>query len=259
MSAVVRNAGDRVRDFLKRIHLFAGWPAPLIEKLVEGAELHRYVEGEVAIRRGVAAPYLGIVASGSFVAQRQHGDGNVMIADYLMPGQAISYIAVLDGFPPLFDVIASGDSEMLMIARKSLMDIFAADPARYFDFVLMLCRRLRREHENTYMRTTNSVRCQLARVILYWARGQMGSGKSARIPVGISQEDVAAMLGKSRPTINKEIGALIAEGVLARSYRQIQVLDVQALIDIVERENPGTLKMNEIVYAKPDGVLLTSD
>ena len=56
-----------------------------------------------------------------------------------------------------------------------------------------------------------------------------------------------------------EFSALIAEGVLARSYRQIQVLDVQALIDIVERENPGTLKMNEIVYAKPDGVLLTSD
>jgi hypothetical protein len=67
------------------------------------------------------------------------------------------------------------------------------------------------------------------------------------------------MLGKSRPTINKEIGALIGEGVLARSYRQIQILDVQALIEIADRENPGTLKMNETVYAKPHGILMTSD
>ena len=109
------------------------------------------------------------------------------------------------------------------------------------------------------MRTANSVRCQLARVILYWARGQTGPGKSARIPIGISQEEIAAMLGKSRPTINKEIGTLIAEGVLARSYRQIQILDMQALMNIVERENPGTLKLNEAIFGKPDGVLTTSD
>ncbi len=259
VSTAVRNAGDRIRDFLKRIHLFAAWPAPLIEKLLEGAELQRYANGEIAIRRGVASPYLGIVMSGSFVAERLRADGDVMIADYLMPGQAISYLSVLDGFPPLFDVMAGSESEMVMIARKSLMDVFAADSARYSDFVLMLCRSLRREHENTYMRTANSVRCQLARVILYWARGQIGSGKSARIPVGISQEDIAAMLGKSRPTINKEIGTLIGEGVLARSYRQIQILDVQALVDIVDRENPGTLKLNETIFGKPDGVLMTSD
>jgi hypothetical protein len=67
------------------------------------------------------------------------------------------------------------------------------------------------------------------------------------------------MLGKSRPTINKEIGMLISEGVLARSYRQIQILDVQALIEIVNRENPGTLEQNETIFGKPGGVLMTSD
>lgn len=259
VSIAVQDAGDRVRDLLKRVHLFAAWPPHLIEKLMEGAELHRYVDGEVAVRRGVTRPYLGIVASGSFVAQRQRADGDIMIADYLMPGQAISYLSVLDGHPPMFEAIASDDSEMVMIARDSLMAVFAIDPARYSDFVLMLCRSLRREHENTYMRTTNSVRCQLARVILYWARGQIGSGRHARVPVGISQEGIAAMLGKSRPTINKEIGALITEGVLARSYRQIQILDVQALVDIVDRENPGTLTLHQAVFGKPSGVLMTSD
>jgi CRP/FNR family transcriptional regulator, cyclic AMP receptor protein len=259
LSTSVNNAGTRIRDILKRTHLFFAWPAPLIDKLVEGAELRRFANGEVAIQRGQPSPYLAIVVSGSFVAQRPRPGDEVLIADYLMPGQAISYLAAFDGFPPVFDSVASSDSEMLFITQKALMDALALEPARHIDVVRMLCRLLRREFENTYMRTANSVRCQLARVILYWARGQAGDGNGARIPVGISQEAIATMLGKSRPTINKEIGALIAEGVLARSYRQIQVLDMQALMSIVERENPGTLALNETVFRKPAGVFMTSD
>lgn len=259
MSISVNNADIRIRDILKRTHLFSAWSAPLTDKLVEGTELRRYANGEVAIQRGQPSPYLAIVVSGWFVAQRLQPGGDVHIVDYLMPGQAISYLAAFDGSPPVFDGVASGDSEMLFITQKALMDALALEPARYLDVVRMLCRLLRREFENTYMRTANSVRCQLARVILYWARGQVGDGKGARVPVGISQEAIAAMLGKSRPTINKEIGALIAEGILARSYRQIQVLDMRALMNIVERENPGTLKLNEAIFNKPDGVLMTSD
>ena len=259
MSTSVGNASIHIRDHLKRTHLFSGWPASLIDKLTEGAELRRYADGEIAIRRGEPSPHLAVVVSGSFVAQRPRPGDEVLIADYLMPGQSISYLAALDGFPPVFDARASGESEMLLIPRKALMAALALDPDRQFDIVLMLCRQLRREFENTYMRTANSVRCQLARVILYWARGQAGGGKGARIPLGISQEAIAAMLGKSRPTINKEIGALIADGILARSYRQIQVLDMPALMKIVERENPGTLKLNESIFRKPDGVLTTSD
>lgn len=259
MSTIVRNATTRIREILKQTHLFSAWPPHLIDKLIEGAELRRYEDREMAIGYRAASSHLGIAASGSFVVQRPQVDGDPLIADYLLPGQAISYLPVLDTFPAVYDVIAKGQSEMAFIPQASLLEALAMEPRRYEDFVLMLCRRLRREFENTFMRTTNSVRCQLARVILYWARGQTGASKIARIPVGISQEEIAAMLGKSRPTINKEIGALIAEGILARSYRQIQILDFKALMNIVERENPGTLKLNEAIFAKPDGALATSD
>jgi len=259
LSIAARNADDRIRDILKRTHTFHAWPSSLIDKLLNGAELRRFADGETAIGHRTPSPCLAVAASGSFVVQRPQADGEPLIADYLLPGQAISYLAVFDGFPAVFDVISRGDSEMAMIPQKSLMDALALDPARYQDVVLMLCRRLRREFENSFMRTANTVRCQLARVILYWARGQTGTNKGVRIPIGISQEEIAAMLGKSRPTINKEIGALIADGVLARSYRQIQILDVKGLMAIVERENPGTLALNETIFGKPDGVLATSD
>lgn len=259
MSTIVKNADARIRDILKKTHLFSEWSGELIDRLMENVQIRRYADDEVAIGYRTQSPYIAIAASGGFTVRRPQADGEPMIADYLMPGQATSYLAALDGFPATFDIISRGESEMVFIPRASLMAALAMEPQRYEDIVLMLCRRLRREFENSFMRTTNSVRCQLARVILYWARGQTGTGKAARIPIGISQEEIAAMLGKSRPTINKEIGALIAEGILARSYRQIHILDVKALTEIVERENPGTLKLNEAIFGKPAGVLTTSD
>lgn len=259
VTTTVKNAADRVRDIVTRTHLFSQWPPAMIDKLLEGTELRRYGDGETAIGYRSPSPYVAIVASGSFIVQRPRVGGDVMIIDYLMAGQATSFLAALDEMPASFETVASGVSELVLISRASLLAALALDPARYQDIVLMLCRKLRIEYENTFMRTANSVRCQLARVILYWARGQIQTPKGMRIPIGISQENLAAVLGKSRPTINKEIGALIADGILARSYRQIQVLDVQALIEIVERENPGTLGFNESIFGKPDGVLMTSD
>lgn len=259
MSTPVKNADARIRDILKKTHLFSTWSEPLTDRLLAGAELRRFADHEVAIGFRAQTTSLGVAASGSFVVRRPQPDGEPLIADYLLPGQAIGYLSVLDGFPTVFDVVAKGDSEMVLIQDAALKAALALEPARYEDIVLMLCRRLRREFENSFMRSANSVRCQLARVILYWGRGQTGAGQTARVPVGISQEEIAAMLGKSRPTINKEIGALIAEGILARSYRHIQILNVRALMDIVERENPGTLALNAEVFGKPAGVIATSD
>ncbi|MBS0277227.1 MAG: Crp/Fnr family transcriptional regulator [Proteobacteria bacterium] len=259
MSTPVRNAGDRIRAILKQTHLFSGWPSRLIDTLMEGTELRRYSDKEVAIGYRAPSPYFVVVANGNFVVQRPRADGDVMIIDYLMPGQATSYLAVLDDMPAAFETVASGEGELVLIPRAALAASLALDPARYRDIVLMLCRRLRIEYENVFMRTTNSVRCQIANLILYWARGQIEAPGGVRIPVGISQENMAAVLGKSRPTINKEIGALIGEGILARSYRQIQILNVRALIDIIERENPGSRKANESIFGKPNGILRTSD
>ena len=45
----------------------------------------------------------------------------------------------------------------------------------------------------------------------------------------LSQHDLAAMLGLSRQTINKELGAFVEAGVIALRYRHISVLDTEML------------------------------
>lgn len=259
MNVLVKDADDRIRDLVSHTHVFLDWPKPLIDKLMDGAQLRRFSDGEFALRGGETSPKLALVAKGAFICQRAEKDGNKIIFDYLMPGQATSHLAVFDGHPAVFDIVSHGESEMVFIARKALMDAIALDPQRLMDFILMFCRRIRLEYENVYMRTASSVRGQLARIILYWLRGQDPAVGTLRVPVGISQENIAAMLGKSRPTINKEIGAMIDEGILARRYRRLEVLNVKALVDIVEQESPGFMATNIQIFTKPSGVLNAAD
>lgn len=260
MSIAVRNANDRIRHVVAHTLLFSGWSAAMIEKLIEGAEMRRFEDGEMAIRSGQPSPHLTFAMRGCFTIERPVHNGKPVLMDFLLPGQATSHLAVFDGLPAAYNITAVGESEMAFLPRKSVLDAIALNPAKWADIVLMLCRRLRIEYESVHLRTNNTLRCQLAKVILYWSRGHWDEiSKGVRIPLPISQENIAAMLGKSRPTINKEIGALIAEGILARSYRQIQVSDLQALRNIIEEEDPGSLTANEALFTKPLNVLAGSD
>jgi len=259
MNVAIKDAEDRIRDLITHTHIFGGWPKDLVDTLIEGAQLRRFADGELAVRSGEASPQLALVAKGAFICRRPHKGGAPIIFDYLMPGQATSHIAVFDGYPAVFDIASRGESEMVFIPRKALLAAIALDPNRLMDFVLMLCRRMRIEYENVFMRTASSVRGQIARIILYWLRGQDPAAGKLRVPVGVSQENIAAMLGKSRPTINKEIGAMIKEGILARRYRQLEVLNVKALADIIEKESPGFLAQSIPIFTKPDGVLNAAD
>ena len=261
MSVSIKNSREAFKATVMRVRVFSAWPEKIIDKLIEDADLRRYKDGEHVLRAGDMANVMAIVAGGTFVSQRLKPDGEYMIFDYLLQGQATGFVAVLDGLPASFDIVARGESDMVLIQRKSLLAAIALDPGRCWpDLVAMLGRRMRLEYEGTFMRTALSVRCQLAKLVLYWARGQVtGANGELRIPVAISQEDIAAMLGKSTVTISKEITALIKDGLLARAYKQIQITNPAGLERIVEREDPGSLQRSAALLNQSGAIFTGAD
>ena len=98
------------------------------------------------------------------------------------------------------------------------------------------------------------------RVLRYDTRGAGLSQKiRGDLHIDTMADDIAALLGKSAPTISKEIGALIKDGILARNYRQIQIVDLQALQRIVTQEDPGNAERVTALLARPAGILSASD
>lgn len=259
MSVSVKNSKETIRSLVRRTQTFSPWPNAAIDKLLEDADLRRFSGGEHALRSGDASNNLAIVAHGTFVNHRLLNNGDALIVDYLMPGQFTSFLAVFDGLPATYDVVARDEAEMAFIPRKSLLAALALEPARWNDIVLMIARRTRLEYEGAYLRM-NSLRCQIAKMLLYWSRGETSAnGKTLRVPVEISQEELGAILGRSTPTISKEMSAMMKAGLLARNYRQIQIVDLPALRHLVEREDPGNFQRLQHILGRADGLLGASD
>ncbi len=232
----------------------------MLDDLTSASTYKHFSHGEPILRMGMPSSSMVVIAAGTAVSQRTLKTGKTVVFDFLFPGQSTSHLAVFDGEAPAFDIIAKGAVEVVFVPREALLAAVAQDPARLMDIIKFLCRRTRLDYEGTHMRVANSLRCQIAKLLLYWGRGpQVPSEEGFRVPVALSQDDLAAVLGVSRQTVNREITSLTREGILSRRYRQIFVTNAAALIAICDAEDVSSPGMQDALFGRPKSVFNATD
>jgi CRP/FNR family cyclic AMP-dependent transcriptional regulator len=227
---------ETIRSTLQRTRLFADWPDETLARLAAGSELRRYKHGEMPCHFGDTCTGVWVVATGRLYSSRTWANGRRMIFDFLPPGQLTGFLAVFDGLPMAFDITADGESTVVHIPRRLFLDIVLPDAALLHQIVLMLCRRSRIDYEHVQLKTINSPRVQLAKIILYHTRGS--GDVDGETVVNFSQDVVGSLLGLTRQTVNKELAPMIRDGILARGYGNLIVKDVERLLEIAGSEEP---------------------
>jgi CRP-like cAMP-binding protein len=248
-----------IRTTIAQTRLFSGWPAEILDRIAQGSELHTYRSGDFVLRRSVRSDHMIVLESGTLVSQRTLKNGKLIVFDFLMPGQSTSHIAVLDGQAPAFDIVArTSTAQCVLIPRLTLLEAIGNDPVRLMDIIQFLCRRTRLDYEAIHSRTVDSLRCQIAKQLIYWVRGTNAADIS-RVPFAVSQDDLAAILGASRQTINREIVALAREGIVSQSYRNIEIADIDRLVAIIEEEDPAGPEISDALFNRPKNLFRATD
>jgi CRP/FNR family cyclic AMP-dependent transcriptional regulator len=245
-----------IRATLERTRLFADWPDEIRVKLANGGKLLSYKHGEMPCHYGDPCTGVWVVVSGRIFTSRSWPDGRRMIFDFLPPGQMIGFIAVFDGQSMAFDATSDGDTVMAHIPRQLFLDLVLPNAALMKQVLLMVCRRSRIDYEHVQMKTMNSPRVQVAKIILYHTRGtDMASGEWK---VTFSQDTVGELLGLTRQTVNKELAQLIREGVLARGYANLKVKDADRLMAIAWSDEPLCTSTPFVIEPNPPSLLPAS-
>jgi CRP/FNR family transcriptional regulator, cyclic AMP receptor protein len=230
------DATATIRATLERTRLFADWPDETLSKLAAGGKLHSYKHGQMQCRYGDPCTGVWVVASGRICISRSWPDGRRMIFGFLPPGQMIGFIAVFDDHAMAFDATADGDVVMAHIPSRLFLDLVLPNAALMHQVLLLLCRNSRIDYEHVQMKTMNSPRVQVAKIILYHTRGMdMASGEWR---ITFSQDTVGELLGLTRQTVNKELAQLIREGILSRGYANLKVKDADRLMAIAWSDEP---------------------
>jgi CRP-like cAMP-binding protein len=256
----LRNSSLLIRTTLANVRLFALWPTAVLDSLSAGSSYRRYGAGEVILRMGVPTNHMVVIANGTACSQRTLKNGKTVVFDFLFPGQSTGHLALFDNEAPAFDIMAKSDVEVVLVPREVLLAAVSQDTGRLMDIIQFLCRRTRFDYEATHMRIANTLRCQIAKLLLYWGRGPQQHGDAGfKVPVALSQDDLAAVLGVSRQTVNREINTLTKEGLLSRRYRQIFVVDAPGLLAILEAEDVDAPGMKAALFARPKSVFNATD
>ena len=206
----------------------AGLPADDVRELLSIARRRTFAKGEVVFHREDLAESLQFVVRGRFAVRVTTPVGDNVLLDVLGPGDVFGELALL-----LPDARRSATVSALETGetRSVLRDDFArlqrSHPGVKDVLLRVLAEQLRRASDRVveahYVDAETRVRrrvCELAETY------REGAGPPA---VPLTQEDLAAMAGTSRATVNRVLREEEKRGVVALDRGRVTVLDAEGL------------------------------
>lgn len=196
---------------------FSALSEPLRHAIIGRARVRHIAPGTRLAQRGDAGTSWFGVARGAVRLGTALADGRNFTLDFVGPSQWFGDIALIDDKPLDLDVAAHGPVTLLQVSRPDLKRLVGHfDELR--DALLQLnCQRLRHMFRRFEELHTLPLAQRLARQVLRLAR-QFGqpTAQGICIELGVSQGDLAAMVGGSRQRVN-------------RAWRQMHHLDIVRL------------------------------
>jgi len=208
--------------------LLEGLPADDVRELLSVARRRTFQKGEVVFHRDDLAESLHLVVRGRFAVRVSTPVGDNVLLDVVRPGEAFGELALLAADERRHRRTAAlEDGETRSVYRDDFTRLQRQHPGVKDILLRLLAEQLRRASDRIveahYVDAETRVRrrvCELA--------GSYGDGGEAPV-VPLTQEDLAAMAGTSRATVNRVLREDEKRGSVRLERGRVVVLDADGL------------------------------
>lgn len=197
---------------------FASLPAEMIATIAELGVLCRLDEGETLFMKGDPGDALYAVLKGQIRISTSNEEGRHYTLNLLGAGDVFGEIALLDGQPRTADATAAEAAELFMVRRRDFLDLLARRPDASGQIIAQLCSRLRYIIEQMEEVVLLPIGVRLARRLLALT-DDFGA------ELNVSQEVLAAFVGSTRESVNRQLRQWQAAGLVRLGRSRILVLD----------------------------------
>jgi CRP-like cAMP-binding protein len=122
---------------------------------------------------------------------------------------------------------------VLVIGQASLFRLMKERPAISRDLVQFLCQRLRNTTDQLESIALYRIEARLARFLLALSGQTLSRSSTVEVTLTMSQGELAAVLGASRPKVNVALGNLAEMGAIRRRRNRL-TCDIEKLQSIAE-------------------------
>lgn len=202
--------------------------------LMTQARTERYGANEVIFRKGDPGRSMMTVMKGRIKISSTSLEGKEVVLTVLGRGEILGEMAILEGRPRSADATALEPSELMVLDRRDFIPFLERNPKICVRLLRILSGRLRRTSELVEDRTFLSLPSRLAKTLLDFA---LSDGyevpEGVRIDFKLSQKDFGGLLGASRESVNKQLGAWQDEGLIIMGRGFIILTEPKELARII--------------------------
>jgi CRP/FNR family cyclic AMP-dependent transcriptional regulator len=194
--------------YLTQVSIFKGLDDDEVHDLITIAKKRTFRSGEVIFHRDDPGQMLYIIKEGKVKICLISPDGQEISLVVFGKGEYFGEFALLDGLPRSADAIAVEKVECYTLLRSDFHSVIMKNPKIAIQVMEVLCERLRKTDQQVEDLIVLDVYGRVAKKLLELAQthGLKQEDGSILINMRLTQQDLAAMVGASRESVNKVLG-----------------------------------------------------
>jgi CRP/FNR family transcriptional regulator, cyclic AMP receptor protein len=213
-------------------------PSPLLapltpaerSRVLEAAVLRRFGRGDTVVQEGEPGESLHIVRTGRLAVRVSTPTGATATLSVLSAGDAFGELALLNqGHVRTATVVALERSETLALTRAAFEALRRGHPAVERVVTEALARRVQELSSSLLEALFVPVERRVVARLVDLGRTYGDGAARGQVTVPITQDDLAGMVGTTRPTTNQVLQRLADEGVLSLGRGRIELTDLETL------------------------------
>ena len=194
--------------YLKQVSIFKGLDDKEVHDLITVAKKRTFRSGEVIFHRDDLGQMLYIIKEGKVKICLISPDGQEISLVVFGKGEYFGEFALLDGLPRSANAIALEKVECYTLLRSDFHSVIMKNPKIAIQVMEVLCERLRKTDQQVEDLIVLDVYGRVAKKLLELAEthGLKQEDGGILINMRLTQQDLAAMVGASRESVNKVLG-----------------------------------------------------
>jgi len=221
---------NEVATLLARTELFGSLAPGALDAIAADSHERRYAKGESLFGEGDAADAFFVVAEGTVKVFVSSSQGKDMVLATLRTPEGLGEVSLLDGGPRSASAEAVDPVTVVAIARSTLLGVFQRERSVAEAMLRASGGLLRRLTGQAADLVFLDLEGRVAKLLVGMAgeRGQQRDGGSV-LELGLTQTDLASMVGGSRQSVNQILRSLSGRGLIEVHGQEILIADEAAL------------------------------
>lgn len=219
-------------SLLKNVPLLSELQDAELEALAEVAVVRRVPQDAIILLAEEEGDTLFVIVKGRVKVTVMSEDGREVILSILKDGDIFGEMSLLDGKPRSASVIATDETELIMLRRSDFLSRLERYPQMASKMLATLASRLRRTNRQVESLALLNVYGRIAGTLLQLADDQgVKTDQGIIIPERPIHQEIANMAGTTRETVSRVLNDLERRGYIVRDGRKIVILSADRLRD----------------------------